>query len=94
MDKVEIRKIVCNHFKISIVDFVGTSRKRELVIAREQFCKLVYSPIVFPLREVGDLIGGRNYATVLNSLNQFKNDYDTNVKFREDYQELLKLINE
>ena len=44
------------------------------------------------LREIGELLGDRNHATVLNSIKVTENLIEYDDQFRQSYDEALELI--
>lgn len=68
-----------NKLKLLISNFNldKETRKREIVYQRALVANFIRENSKLPLREIGMLLGGRNHATILNSLQvhkNFKND--------------------
>ena len=70
---------------------VSNSRKKQYAEARHIICDILHNHVQCTLREIGELLGGRDHTTVINSINKIKDwCYDTD--FREHYIKLHKGI--
>lgn len=78
-----IQKIVCDYFKIDSDKFLSSSRKRELVQARQIAMYLSRNHTNNSLASIGSLTGGRDHATVLHAYNTVCDLLDTNRSFRK-----------
>lgn len=83
---------ICNYYKINVLDFEGERRTPELVRARQMFSRL--SKDLFAnvsLKRIGMQMGGRDHATVLNSLGQFQNYFETELAYRAEYKDIRNM---
>lgn len=93
-------EFICNEKKIALDNFLSPSRVRELVEARQWVCYFYnlhldrIKAVKPPLRYTGEMIGGRNHATVLHSIKAIQNILDTNAAKNDEYNNLyLKYLN-
>ncbi len=88
--EIMIQKI-CAYLNLSVGWVISNSRKREYAEARHIICDILYYDLKCTLKEIGDLLGGRDHTTVLNSINKIK-DWCFDTHFREHYIKLHKSI--
>lgn len=53
---------------VSVDDMQSKSRRRQFVIARQLFCYIARIDYHFTLKEIGDMIGGRDHTTSIHSI--------------------------
>ncbi|MDP3453092.1 MAG: chromosomal replication initiator protein DnaA [Bacteroidales bacterium] len=88
----KIQKVVCEYFKIDPERFLSSSRKRELVQARQISMYLSRSHTKSSLASIGSLTGGRDHATVLHACTTVCNLLDTDRSFRKYLSEIEKQL--
>lgn len=71
---------------------VSTTRKREVVEARQVILCLGYKWLDLSAQSVGAMIGGKDHATTLHSAKTVKNLFNTNRVFRQRLFTLGELI--
>lgn len=89
-----IQDVVCNYFKIEPEKFLSSSRKRELVQARQIAMYLSRNHTSESLSTIGAKIGGREHATVLYAYKTVCDLLDTDRTFRKfvgDIEDRLKV---
>jgi chromosomal replication initiator protein len=86
----KIQKVVCDYFKIDAEQFLSSSRKRELVQARQISMYLSRNHTKSSLASIGTLTGGRDHATVLHAYNTVCDLLDTDRSFRKYLTEIEK----
>ncbi len=59
--------VCARHFNIKTGDLVGTSRKKELVLARHITAYLLLTQALLPLEEVGHLLGDRDHTSIMHA---------------------------
>jgi chromosomal replication initiator protein len=79
---------VCWHFKISKEKLFSTSRKREIVQARQVAMSFSRSLTGLPFREIGQQIGNKDHATAYFAFNQVRNHYETDKHFRKHVDQI------
>ena len=87
-----ITEIVCQYFDIDEQSFNSTKRTREVAQARQIAMYLAKQHTKLPLTAIGSAIGGRNHATVLHSCKNVTNLIETDKVFRNQIEEIEKLI--
>ena len=88
----KIQKVVCDYFKIDAEQFLSSSRKRELVQARQISMYLSRNHTKSSLASIGTLTGGRDHATVLHAYNTVCDLLDTDRSFRKYLTEIEKQL--
>jgi len=88
----KIQKVVCEYFKIDSEQFLSSSRKRELVQARQISMYLSRNHTKSSLASIGTLTGGRDHATVLHAYNTVCDLLDTDRSFRKYLSEIEKQL--
>jgi len=88
----KIQKTVCDYFKISTEHFLSSSRKRELVQARQIAMFLSRNLTNSSLASIGSQTGGRDHATVLHAYNTVCDLIDTDRSFRKYVVDIEKQI--
>ncbi len=89
-----IQKLVCEYFRIDPQLFLSSSRKRELVQARQIAMYLSRNHTKSSLASIGLQTGKRDHATVLHAYNTVCDLIDTDRSFRKyvvDIEKQLKL---
>ena len=87
-----IQKMVCDYFNISVEQMHSTSRKREIVQARQLAMYFAKTMTKNSLASIGVDIGGKDHATVLHAVRTVKNLIDTDKHFRVYVEEIEKKI--
>ncbi len=88
----KIQKTVCEYFKISPDLFLSSSRKRELVQARQIAMFLSRNLTNSSLASIGSQTGGRDHATVLHAYNTVCDLIDTDRSFRKYVVDIEKQL--
>jgi len=87
-----IQKMVCDYFNISVEQMHSSSRKREIVQARQLAMYFAKTMTKSSLASIGVDIGGKDHATVLHAVRTVKNLIDTDKHFRVYVEEIEKKI--
>ena len=87
-----ITEIVCQYYDIDEQSFNSSKRTREVAQARQIAMYLAKQHTKAPLAAIGAAIGGRNHATVLHSCKTVSNMIETDKVFKNQIDELEKLI--
>jgi len=59
--------VCARHFNIKTGDLIGSSRKKELVLARHVTAYLLLTQALLPLEEVGHLLGDRDHTSIMHA---------------------------
>lgn len=78
----QIRKVVCTYFNIAESEIQTNSRKKNIVTARQIAMYLSKQYTSASLSAIGNVIGGRNHATVSHSLSVVQNMIETDPEFK------------
>ncbi len=84
----KIRDLVCNHFNLEIDAILTSSRKREVVQARQIAMYLSKQYTKNSLSSIGQTIGQRDHATVLHACKQVNDLITTDKTFRCSVMEI------
>ncbi|GHT10693.1 chromosomal replication initiator protein DnaA [Bacteroidia bacterium] len=88
----QIQKTVFDYFQIPLVKSQSSTRKREIVQARQvamYFCKMLTEN---SLAAIGAKIGGKNHATVLHACKTVNNMMETNRTFKDTIVSIEKKL--
>ena len=98
--KFEKKRITVQKIKDTVSDFYSikkdliqsSSRKREIVQARQVTMFFIKKHTELSLSQIGIQVGNRSHATVLHACNTVKNYYDFDKTFRSDLEEIEKIL--
>ena len=98
--KFEKKRITVQKIKDTVSDFYSikkdliqsSSRKREIVQARQVTMFFIKKHTELSLSQIGIQVGNRSHATVLHACNTVKNYYDFDKSFRSDLEEIEKIL--
>jgi chromosomal replication initiator protein len=82
IDPAAITKAVCTEFKVSLAELKGPRRHRNITIPRQIAMYLVRELTDESLPQIGQLFGGRDHSTVINSLRRVEALRDANPEIR------------
>lgn len=88
----KIQETVCNFFNIKKELVHSSSRKREIVQARQVTMFFVKRHTELSLSQIGAQVGNRNHATVLHACNTVKDLVEVDKGFRADIDEIERLL--
>lgn len=87
----QLMKKICSYLNLSVGWVISNSRKREYCEARHIICDMLYHDLHLTQQEIGDMLGGRDHTTIINSLNKI-HDWCYDTDFRAKYIKLHKAI--
>ena len=87
-----ISEVVCKHFNIKTELLQTASRKREIVQARQVAMYLSKLYTEMSLAQIGAVIGKKNHATVLHACKTVKDQLQVDKSFRDDLEEIEKIL--
>lgn len=88
----KIKDAVSDYYNIKKDLIQSTSRKREIVQARQVTMYFIKKHTELSLSQIGVQVGNRSHATVLHACNTVKNYYDFDKGFRSDLEEIEKIL--
>ncbi len=89
----KIQDTVSDFFSIKKELIQSSSRKREIVQARQVTMYFIKKHTELSLSQIGLQVGNRNHATVLHACNTVKNFYEVDKSFRSDIEEIERILN-
>ena len=86
-------KLIEEAFKVNREQIISVTRKAEVVLCRQLFCFFMVQSELSSLKEIGDMIGGRDHTTVLYSNRLILNYINIgDQKITEAYTKLNNLL--
>ncbi|MGY0612509.1 MULTISPECIES: chromosomal replication initiator protein DnaA [unclassified Luteimonas] len=89
-----IQKTVADYYGLQIKDMLGKKRTRSLARPRQMAMALAKELTEHSLPEIGDAFSGRDHTTVLHACRQIRTLSQTDGKLREDWDKLIRKLNE
>lgn len=84
----KIQEVVCNHFNLDLSAIQTSSRKREIVQARQITMYLAKKYTDCSFSHIGKIVGKRDHATVLHACKTIKDQMETSKAFRSSVEEI------
>lgn len=88
----KILQIVTQHFKISIEDLKGSSRRREISSARQIAMYLMRQYTNLSLPKIGEVFGGKDHTTVMYSCEKITQQQEQNPELYQTLRQLSDQI--
>jgi chromosomal replication initiator protein len=87
-----IQKTVAEYYKIRVSDLHSKDRSRVVARPRQVAMALSKELTTHSLPEIGDAFGGRDHTTVLHACRKVLELSQSDVRIKEDYSNLLRLL--
>ncbi|MFQ5937488.1 MAG: chromosomal replication initiator protein DnaA [Acidiferrobacterales bacterium] len=87
-----IQKIVAEYYKIRVSDLYSKRRSRQVARPRQVAMALAKELTTHSLPEIGDAFGGRDHTTVLHACRKVTSLVHTDIRIKEDYDNLVKIL--
>ncbi len=87
-----IQQTVASYYKIRVSDMLSKKRHQPISRPRQLAMVLTRELTNMSLPEIGDRFGGRDHTTVLHACRKIKELREANNRIREDYQNLLRIL--
>lgn len=87
-----IQKTVAEYYKIRVSDLHSKDRSRVVARPRQVAMALAKELTTHSLPEIGDAFGGRDHTTVLHACRKVVELNQSDVRIKEDYSNLLRLL--
>lgn len=87
-----IKSVVASYFRLSIDDLISSSRKSQVVYARNIAFYIIRENYKTPLKKIGELFGKRDHATVAHGYDKIKEMLKENQHVKNDLEYLEKRI--
>lgn len=88
----DILKLVSQHYNIKIQEMKARKRTKNILTARQIGMFMLRKHLEISLVEIGNIFGGKDHTTVLNSINKIENQQKDNGEIRKDIEELNRKI--
>jgi chromosomal replication initiator protein len=88
MDMQGLMESMCVYYDISPEDILGTSRKRNIVRARQLLMYLAKEELDWTYERIGEFCGGKNHATVIHAIKTMKKLIRSDEYLKADYVKL------
>lgn len=87
-----IENVVCEHFGLDMEQLKSTTRKREIVQARQIAMYLIKNHTGLSLSQIGAGLGKKNHATVLHACKTVQEQIEVDKSFRSNISEIEKKL--
>ncbi|MHB8453313.1 MAG: chromosomal replication initiator protein DnaA [Acidiferrobacterales bacterium] len=87
-----IQKMVAEYYKIRVSDLHSKSRARQVARPRQLAMALAKELTNHSLPEIGDAFGGRDHTTVIHACRKITELAQSDVRIKEDYGNLLRIL--
>ena len=87
-----IQKTVAQYYKIRVADLMSKRRNRAVARPRQVAMSLAKELTDRSYPEIGDAFGGRDHTTVLHACKRVKALRESDMRIREDYENLLRTL--
>ncbi len=88
-----ILNTVAEHLNISTEDICSKKRSQDIAIARQIVMYLCRNYTAKTLHSIGDIVGGKNHATVMSGIKNVKKKMEEDEEFNAMIQIIIKKIN-
>jgi chromosomal replication initiator protein len=88
----DIINCVCNFYKVSKSDILGKKKNKEFVEPRQVCMYLISDMMTLPLVTIGQVLGGRDHATVIYARDKISELMKTDSKLSVTVNDLKKLL--
>jgi len=85
--------IVCGVSPDKIVRKGRSSRRQDIVIARQMLCNLLFESYNYTYYQIRDVIGYKNHASSIHARNMHKQDVLFNNSYRKSYSKIMSKLN-
>ncbi|MFQ5760004.1 MAG: chromosomal replication initiator protein DnaA, partial [Acidiferrobacterales bacterium] len=87
-----IQKTVAEYYKMRVADLHSKRRSRQVARPRQIAMTLAKELTAHSLPEIGDAFGGRDHTTVLHACRKINALVGSDVRIKEDYDNLIKIL--
>ena len=88
----KIIDLVCRTHDVTRKQFFSRSRERFIIDARYLATLLIYAGTKYSLSKIGDLIGGKDHATILHAVKKMVDLYKVDAIYRAYIDEAMMLL--
>lgn len=87
-----IQKTVADYYQVRLSDLLSKRRVRSLARPRQLAMALAKELTEHSLPEIGDAFGGRDHTTVLHACRTIRSLADKDVRIRQDWEQLIRIL--
>ncbi|MCH6582428.1 MAG: chromosomal replication initiator protein DnaA [Acidiferrobacterales bacterium] len=87
-----IQKTVAEYYKMRVADLHSKRRSRQIARPRQIAMTLAKELTAHSLPEIGDAFGGRDHTTVLHACRRINELVGSDIRIKEDYDNLIKIL--
>jgi chromosomal replication initiator protein len=87
-----IQKIVAEYYNMRVADLHSKRRNRHIARPRQIAMALAKELTTLSLPDIGDAFGGRDHTTVIHACRKVEELLNEDLKIKEDYENLQKLL--
>ena len=87
-----IIKTVSEHLNISVEDIRSKKRSQDIAIARQIVMYLCREYTVLALKSIGNAVGGKDHATVLNGIKRVEERLNSDPAFKSTVDTIIKKL--
>ncbi|MEE9595435.1 MAG: chromosomal replication initiator protein DnaA [Acidiferrobacterales bacterium] len=87
-----IQKTVAEYYKMRVADLHSKRRSRQIARPRQIAMRLAKELTAHSLPEIGDAFGGRDHTTVLHACRKINELVNSDIRIKEDYDNLMKIL--
>jgi chromosomal replication initiator protein len=87
-----ILSVVSKYYDLKTSEVRGKSRKKDIANARHIAAYLLRKELEYPLKRIGEILGGRDHTTIMHSEEKVDRLFSTNQEIRHDILEMRKQI--
>jgi len=87
-----IQKIVADYFQVRLSDLLSKRRVRSLARPRQIAMALSKELTEHSLPEIGEAFGGRDHTTVLHACRTIRGFCEKDVRMRQDWEQLIRIL--
>ncbi|RUA05238.1 MAG: chromosomal replication initiator protein DnaA [Gammaproteobacteria bacterium] len=89
MDINDIQKESAKHYGVIVSDLSSSSRKQNIVLARQMAMFITHEMTSLSLSKIGKNFGGRDHSTVLHAIKKIKQKVENEPKIKNEYELLI-----
>lgn len=82
--------VVCGYFKISEADFLSSSRKKELVYARQLTWYIMKNNLNLTYQRIGSIFGGKDHSTVMHGCSSIEDSIKISKETAKNVENVLR----
>ena len=90
----ELKKVICSYFQISENDLVSSSRKPNVVYARNLCFYIIREEFKAQFKKIGELFNKKDHTSVMYGVDKIKSSLETDSNTKKDLQYIKNKLSE